>query len=280
MPIHCPICVRPIAQEDFARIDYQVMRHAFESQNELGRLCDEGIYQHDLALRLQNAGLGPVRKEVQVTATHLDFAKTYRLDLVVGDAAIYELKAEIQLAAEHTAQLLNYLFLQGVHHGKLVNFRPAQVESRFVNTSLTAEARRDLVIDTSRWRETDQASGMLRTTLLALLQDWGGFLELPLYTEALTHFLGGKPRVERMVELSRDGVSLGNQRLRLANKDAAFRLTAMAEDVEHYERQLQSLLGHSPLHAFHWINLAGHRVQFVTLERSNQTWRQKRKAER
>ena len=45
MPISSPISIRPINQEEFARIDYQVMRHAFDSQNELGRLCDEVIYQ-------------------------------------------------------------------------------------------------------------------------------------------------------------------------------------------------------------------------------------------
>jgi hypothetical protein len=33
-----------IDQENFAKLDYQAMRHAFESQNELGRLCEEVIY--------------------------------------------------------------------------------------------------------------------------------------------------------------------------------------------------------------------------------------------
>jgi hypothetical protein len=51
MPISSPVSIRPIQQEEFAKLDYQVMRHAFESQNELGRLCDEVIYQNDLAAR-------------------------------------------------------------------------------------------------------------------------------------------------------------------------------------------------------------------------------------
>src|SRR5437867_1534121 len=147
MPIASPVPLQVIEQAQFAKLDYQVMRHAFDSQNELGRLCDEIIYRNDLAARLEAAGLGPVRMEVPVTAAHRDFAKTYSLDLIVADAAIYELKTEIRLAADHDAQLLNYLFLQGTHHGKLINFRPTQIESRFVNTSLTAEARRELVVD-------------------------------------------------------------------------------------------------------------------------------------
>jgi hypothetical protein len=78
-----PLSSNPISQKDFARLDYAVMRHAFESQNQLGRLGEEMIYQNDLAARLQAAGL-PARKEVPVVVTHRDFAKTYWLDLVVS----------------------------------------------------------------------------------------------------------------------------------------------------------------------------------------------------
>lgn len=265
MPITSSVCIRRISQEEFAEIDYQVMRCAFDSQNELGRLCDEVIYQNDLAARVEAAGLGTVRKEVAVTVMHADFAKRYRLDLVVDDAAIYELKTEIGLSPDHEAQLLNYLFLNGAHHGKLVNFRPAHVEARFINTSLTEKTRRQVIVDSSRWREPDKASHMLRVTLLDLLEDWGGFLELPLYLEALTHFLGGEQKVARLVELRQDGILLGNQRFHLVNDYSAFRLTALTEEAHAFERQLRSMLSHSPLQAVHWINLSGHQVQLVTL---------------
>ncbi len=44
MPITCSIPMHATDQEEFARLDYCVMRHAFESQNELGRLCDEMVH--------------------------------------------------------------------------------------------------------------------------------------------------------------------------------------------------------------------------------------------
>jgi len=204
---------------------------------------------------------------VPVTATHRDFAKTYWLDLVVGDAGVYELKTESRLALDHDAQLLNYLLLLNAHHGKLVNFRPAQVESRFVNTTLTPPARGQFEAETQRWRELDESTRLLRITMTELLGDWGGFLELPLYAAALTHFLGGEEKVRQMVKLSRGGVPLGNQRFLLLNPDTAFRLTALPEGVEDYEPQLRALLRLSPLRAIQWINLARHRVQFVTLEK-------------
>src|SRR6266850_420795 len=68
--------------------------------------------QNDLAARLRAAGL-PVRTEVPITVTCRDFAKTYFLDLVVADTAIYELKTALGLIGEHEAQLLNYLLLRG-----------------------------------------------------------------------------------------------------------------------------------------------------------------------
>jgi GxxExxY protein len=262
MPISCPFPVRSVNQEEFARLDYQVMRLAFDSQSVLGRLGDEVIYQNDLAARISAAGLGQVRQEVPVTVSHGDFVKVYRLDIVIADASIYELKAENNLVAEHEAQLLNYLFLCGCQRGKLLNFRPAKVQSRFVNTHITPEARRRLEVDTSRWRE-DGAG--LKQTLLDLMEDWGGFLELPLYLSALTHFFGGEEKVVRMVPLIRKGVFLGNQRFHMLNDQVAFRLTAMTGETNDYESQLKSLLRHSPLLGIQWINMARHKVQFITL---------------
>lgn len=246
-------------------MDYQVMRLAFESQADLGRLCDEVIYQHDLAARAAAAGFAVVRTEVPVTVRHEDFEKIYYLDLLIGDAFIYELKVQRTLVPECETQLLNYLYLEGVQHGKLVNFRPNRVESRFVNTSLTQQTRREFYVETSRWESHDEQSRKLHTTMLALLSDWGAFLELSLYVEALIHFFGGEKNVVQMVALSRGHVRLGNQRLEMLTPNIAFRLTALTEDMSAYEGQLRSLLRHSPLERIQWINLCHHNIQFVTL---------------
>jgi len=63
MPITGPPQLQPVTQDEFARLDYQVMRLAFESQNQLGRLCEEAVYQEDLLARLRVAGI-PADKEV------------------------------------------------------------------------------------------------------------------------------------------------------------------------------------------------------------------------
>src|SRR5678815_791965 len=92
MPISSPTTLLPIEQKEFAQLDYQVMRHAFSSHGDLGRLCDEVIYKNDLARRLENAGIGPVHIEMPITVSHRTFRKVYLADLVVAEMAVYELK--------------------------------------------------------------------------------------------------------------------------------------------------------------------------------------------
>jgi GxxExxY protein len=179
MPISCPITPLNISKEEFAKLDYQIMQLAFDSQNTMGRLCDEIIYKNDLKARIEAAGLGPARIEVPLTVSHLDFTKVYLMDLVVADSAVYELKTAANLSSEHEAQLINYLLLWKAPHGKLLNFRPQKVASRFVNNPITTESQKSIQVNTERWRDLDESSKHLRTLFLALLADWGAFLELP-----------------------------------------------------------------------------------------------------
>lgn len=266
MPITGPLGLHPINQEEFAELDYRVMRVAFECQNELGRLCEEGIYQNDLAARLKAAGLAG-STEVRVTVTHGDFVKTYLLDLIVAHAGIYELKTALGLAGPHEAQLLNYLFLCGAHHGKLINFRPAQVESRFVNTTLTQSERRQFTFDPAAWQERDQTDRIFRKSLLGLLNDWGCWLDLELYTEALIHFAGGESQVVQRLPLTRGKASLGRQCFHLLNPETAFRVTALTEGISNFEHHLRAMLRLSPLRSLQWVNLGRQKIQLVSLIR-------------
>lgn len=266
MPITGPLGLKPINQEEFAELDYRVMRVAFECQNELGRLCEEAIYQKDMVARLEAAGLSAAT-EVRVTVTHRDYVKTYLLDLIVAHAGIYELKTALGLAGPHEAQLLNYLFLCGARHGKLINFRPAQVESRFVNTTLTQPERRRFEVDTEAWLERDQTDRIFRERLLGLLDDWGCWLDLELYTEALIHFAGGDGQVVQRLPLVRGDASLGGQCFYLLNPETAFRVTALTEGASNYEHHLRAMLRLSPLRTLQWVNLGRQKIQLVSLTR-------------
>src|SRR5689334_2308739 len=122
MPVACPIAPEPLSQEDFGKLEYEMVRFAYEAHNCFGRLCDEEIYQNDLAARIRAACLGSVHREVPLTITHGTFSKSSFLDLVLANSAVYELKTAENIIDEHEAQLLNYLLLWGGAHGKIINF--------------------------------------------------------------------------------------------------------------------------------------------------------------
>jgi len=266
MPIHCLGSIASLSADEFEKLDYRVMGHAYASQNELGRLCDECAYQADLKARLLAAGFHSVLTEVPVTVTHRDFAKKYFLDLV-ADNALYELKADATLIGEHETQLFNYMFLLGVPRGKLLNFRPLKVQGKLIATSLTPSERRCCNPVTEHWNELTPGCAVLRQTMLDLLQDWGAFLDFALYQEALVHFLGGARNVERQVSLGRNELDLGRQRMFVHAPGVAFRITAYTESQNYIESHLRRLLALTDLKAIQWINLNHAQIEFATIQR-------------
>ena len=266
MPIHCPTPIQNLSADDFEKIDYHVMGHAYASQNELGRLCDECAYHADLKARLIADGFQSVLTEIPATVTHRDFSKKYFLDLIV-DHALYELKTDSTLVGEHETQLFNYMFLLGVQRAKLLNFRPLKVQGKIIATSLNDEERRRFIVATEFWKDLTPACSLLRQTMLELLQDWGAFLDFALYQEALLYFLGGSANIERQVNLDRNGIALGTQRMFLVAPNIAFRITAYTENQNHVESHLRRLLALTNLKAIQWINLNHAKIEFTTISK-------------
>mgnify|MGYP002778747827 CR=1 FL=1 len=83
----------------------------------------EHAYSKALAheLRLQDHA---VRSEVTLAVEYrgFDIDLSYRLDLIVDDAVIVEVKAVDKLMPVHRAQLLSYLRLTRLHLGLVLNF--------------------------------------------------------------------------------------------------------------------------------------------------------------
>ncbi len=260
MPIHCDLPIESISQAEFGELDYSVMSHAFESQNDIGRLAQEHIYQNDLRLRLLSAGIS-CDCEVAIRLTHKDYAKQLFLDLVASIRGVYELKAVTSLAKEHEAQLLTYLYLLGLQHGKLVNFRTPKVESRFVNAPIPRNERIGFSVCTKEYT----GPAHLCDCIVALLRDWGTCLTVSIYLDAIVHLLGGIERVERLLRLSRSGNELGSQRFHVINPDEAIHLTAFSDLNEAYDKHVNRLLLLSPLRAIHRVNIAAHQVTFTTV---------------
>jgi GxxExxY protein len=77
--------------------------------------------QHDES-RLRRLG-SSVASQVPLHLVHSSFRKTYFLDIVADEGVVLELKAAEALNDRHRAQLVNYLFLLELSHGKLINVR-------------------------------------------------------------------------------------------------------------------------------------------------------------
>lgn len=83
----------------------------------------ESTYEACLAYRLVAKGLS-VRTQVYVPLEFqsLFIPKAYRLDLVVNEAVVVEIKAVETVTAVHVAQLLTYLKLAKFELGLVINF--------------------------------------------------------------------------------------------------------------------------------------------------------------
>lgn len=262
MPITCRIPLRRLDQREFGELSYEVMRDVFAIHNELGRFFEEGIYKCALAVRRPD-----VRLEEPIEVTFRTFKKQYFMDVLAASGGLFEFKAVDRFVSRHRAQLLHYLLLTDLKHGMLVNVRPETVEREFVNSALTREDRFAFVPEMSDWDDRLPAASFVRELMLELLADWGTCLELSLYEEALTHFLGGESAVVRRGSVTFDAVVVGSQLFHYAADDVMFKLTSF-EDRRALDRFLdhaERLLCHTDLRALLSINLARKRITFTTL---------------
>ena len=266
MPVECSVEIRPIGQERFHAIDTVVMKHAFNIHNTLGRFCDERVYQNELVDRCKGDGL-EVHREVLLRAVHQGFAKPYFIDMLVERGIIYELKTTETLSTSHQAQLINYLLLMDLNHGKLVNFRPSSVQSRFVSTRLRRSDRTSFQLVDCGWQGDDNPSLRLREILSALFSDWGTFLDVNLYREALLHFIDGPESRATSVDIEVNGRIVGTQQMCILCEGTAWHISSVRQARDAYGKHLGRLFRHTRLNRMHWINLDQRTVTFQTLKK-------------
>ncbi len=105
------------------RISGQIVDSAISVHSTLGPGLLESTYQACLAYELRKRGLGILEQvglPVVYDAQRLDIG--YRIDLLVEDIVVVEIKAVETVAPVHRAQLLSYLKLSGRPLGLLLNF--------------------------------------------------------------------------------------------------------------------------------------------------------------
>ena len=117
-----------------------VIGACIEVHRHLGPGLLESAYEHCVAHELGLRGLRFERQQavpLQYKGTSLDCG--YRLDLVVEDALVVEVKCVDRLLPIHEAQLLTYLRLTGLQTGLLVNFRASVLKHGLRRMTLSAD---------------------------------------------------------------------------------------------------------------------------------------------
>lgn len=112
----------PIPSEAEA-VGKAVVDSAFRMHSQLGAGLLESVYETCLEYELRKRGV-PVRRQVLVTIVY-DGAQLdagLRLDLLVGESVVVEVKAGERLLPVFDAQLLTYLKLAEKRLGFIINF--------------------------------------------------------------------------------------------------------------------------------------------------------------
>jgi GxxExxY protein len=106
--------------EDLSR---QVVDAAFRIHQNLGTGLLEGIYEECMIVELKKRNI-PFSRQVEIPIIYEGekIPATYKLDLVVGNEIVIELKSVEKVIPAHKAQILTYMKTSGLKIGLLINF--------------------------------------------------------------------------------------------------------------------------------------------------------------
>ena len=111
---------------------------AIEVHKHLGPGFVESIYENALCLELRTRGI-PFSRQVAVPVVYRDVeVGLHRLDLVVGDRIVVELKAVKELADSHFVVVRSYLRAARLEHALILNFAKATLEIKRVSLRTVA----------------------------------------------------------------------------------------------------------------------------------------------
>ena len=118
-------------------ISYKIIGAAIELHKTIGPGLLESAYENALAFDLKEMGF-QIRQQVPMPFIYKDVKQDvgYRIDLLVNNKVIIEVKSIEALAPVHYAQTLTYLKLSGLKLALLINFNSKMLKNsihRIVN---------------------------------------------------------------------------------------------------------------------------------------------------
>ena len=108
---------------EFGDLTGQVIGYAIEVHSQLGPGLLESVYKKCLVYELEKAGLAvEVEKTLPITYKDVQLDCGYRIDILVENKLILELKAVEKVLGVHEAQVITYMKLANIPTGLLLNF--------------------------------------------------------------------------------------------------------------------------------------------------------------
>lgn len=109
--------------DDVNKLTEKIIGAAIEVHRHLGPGLLESAYEACLVYELELLGLRVEKqKSLPVIYKEVQLEQGYRIDLLVENTVVVELKTVEEIAAVHEAQILSYLKLSGCQVGLLLNF--------------------------------------------------------------------------------------------------------------------------------------------------------------
>ena len=105
-----------------AALSERVIGVFFDVYNELGPGFLESVYENAMAFALRQSGLATTQQAPLTVTFRGQIVGEFRVDLLVENRLIIELKAVSQLTVAHEVQLVNYLKATRIPVGLLLNF--------------------------------------------------------------------------------------------------------------------------------------------------------------
>jgi GxxExxY protein len=111
-------------------LTYKIIGCVYKVHSELGPGLLESTYEVCLEYELLKAGLMVERqKALPVVYDEVQLDAGYRIDLLINNQVILELKSVDEIAPIHQAQVMTYLKLSGLKLGLLLNFNVKQMKT-------------------------------------------------------------------------------------------------------------------------------------------------------
>ncbi|OIV41945.1 GxxExxY protein [Flavobacterium johnsoniae] len=127
-----------VSQNELDSISYKIIGLAIEVHRQLGPGLLESAYQECLYYEIMNSGLiVEKQKALPIIYKDIKLDHGYRIDLLIENKIVIELKTVEAFTEVHFAQILTYLKLGNYPLGLLINFDSKILKNnikRFINT--------------------------------------------------------------------------------------------------------------------------------------------------